>query len=290
MRAAVVGHVEWLEFVAVDHVPSPGEIVAASETWEEAAGGGVVAAVQLSRLADTVHFFTALGGDDLGRRSKEALVARGIEVHAAFVEAPQRRGFTYVDSGGERTITTIGDKLHPRGHDDSLPWHELARCDAVYLCAGDVDALVNARRARTLVATARELATLATRRRRARRARRQREGRERAVPTGRYRSRAAAHGHDVRGARRVGAARRPVLGRAAPGDAGRLVRRRRLLRRRPRVRARRRSRHCRRPRVRRPVRRRRDGRRGGARRADRLAVVPLSPGWGEGVAQWVEVG
>jgi ribokinase len=81
-------------------------------------------------------------------------------VHAVFVDPPQRRGITFVDEAGERTITTIGPKLHPRGHDDTYPWHELARCDAVYFCAGDVDALVHARRARVLVATARELATL----------------------------------------------------------------------------------------------------------------------------------
>ncbi|HZN22201.1 MAG TPA: PfkB family carbohydrate kinase [Gaiellaceae bacterium] len=162
MRAAVVGHVEWIEFVAVEQVPRPGEIVAASETWQEAGGGGSVAAVQLSRLADAVHFFTALGEDEVGQRAKTELEERGIEVHAVFVDAPQRRGITYVDVTGERTITTIGAKLHPRGHDDAYPWHELARCDAVYFCAGDVDALVNARRARVLVATARELATLRT--------------------------------------------------------------------------------------------------------------------------------
>lgn len=160
MRAAVVGHVEWMEFVAVADVPRAGEIVAASEAWEEAGGGGAVAAVQLSRLADVVHFFTALGADDLGRRAKLELEQRGIEVHAAFVAAPQRRGITFVDDGGERTITTIGTKLHPRGHDDSFPWRDLARCDAVYFCAGDVDALEHARRARVLVATARELSTL----------------------------------------------------------------------------------------------------------------------------------
>lgn len=162
MRAAVVGHVEWIEFVAVEQVPRPGEIVAATETWQEAGGGGSVAAVQLSRLADAVHFFTALGQDDVGKRAKAELEQRGIEVHAAFVDAPQRRGITYVDATGERTITTIGAKLHPRGHDDTYPWRELARCDAVYFCAGDADALVNARRARVLVATARELGTLRT--------------------------------------------------------------------------------------------------------------------------------
>jgi len=160
MRAAVVGHVEWIEFVPVEHVPRTGEIVGAADSWAEAAGGGAVAAVQLAQLADTVHFFTALGGDDLGRAAKGELEERGIEVHASFVETPQRRGFTYIDEAGERTITVIGSKVGPRGHDDSLPWRELARCDAVYFCAGDVDALVAGRRGRVLVATARELALL----------------------------------------------------------------------------------------------------------------------------------
>lgn len=160
MRVGVVGHVEWMEFVPVEHVPRAGEIVHALESWEQAAGGGAVAAVQLAQLADSVTFFTALGSDERGRRAKVELEARGIEVHAASVEGAQRSGFTFIDETGERTITTIGRKLHPRGHDDSFPWHELAGCEAVYFCAGDADALLLARRARVLVATARELATL----------------------------------------------------------------------------------------------------------------------------------
>jgi ribokinase len=160
VKAAVVGHVEWIEFVPVEHVPSPGEIVHAESSWEEAAGGGAVAAVQLSKLADRVLFFTALGDDGLGRRAAAELGERGIEVHASFAEVPQRRGFTYVDDAGERTITTIGRRLGARGHDDALPWHELFDCDAVYVCAGDVDALLLARRAGVLVATARALEVL----------------------------------------------------------------------------------------------------------------------------------
>ncbi|MGH3136967.1 MAG: PfkB family carbohydrate kinase [Gaiellaceae bacterium] len=160
MKAAVVGHVEWMEFVPVEHVPAPGEIVHAADSWEEAAGGGVVAAAQLTRLADSVQFFTALGADDRGERARLEIEGRGIEVHASSTAAPQRSGVTFVDETGERTITTIGKKLHPRGHDDSLPWHELAQCDVVYFCAGDTDALRLARRARVLVATARELVTL----------------------------------------------------------------------------------------------------------------------------------
>jgi ribokinase len=160
MRAAVVGHVEWMEFVPVEAVPRPGEIVHADESWEQAAGGGSVAAVQLAKLADSVVFFTALGKDERARLAREELEARGVTVHATVVDAPQRSGFTYIDDDGERTITTVGRKLHPRGHDETLPWHELARCDCVYFCAGDADALLLARRARALVATARELSIL----------------------------------------------------------------------------------------------------------------------------------
>ena len=123
MRAAVIGHVELIEFVPVEHVPGPGEIVSAGDSWIEAAGGGSVAAVQLSKLADSVLFFTALATDELGRGAKAELEERGIEVHATALEPPQRRGFTFVDEVGERTITTIGPKRGPRGHDDSLPWH-----------------------------------------------------------------------------------------------------------------------------------------------------------------------
>src|SRR5512132_2917216 len=160
MRAAVVGHVEWLEFVPVEAIPRPGELVHATSSWEQAAGGGSVAAVQLSKLADRVEFFTALGNDERGARARTELEGHGITVHATAVDAPQRSGFVYLDESGERTITTIGRKQHPRGHDETLPWHELAHVDAVYLCAGDADALLLARRGRVLVATARELATL----------------------------------------------------------------------------------------------------------------------------------
>ena len=49
-RFAVVGHVEWVDFLKVPHVPQPGEIVHATDFWAEAGGGGEVAAVQLAKL------------------------------------------------------------------------------------------------------------------------------------------------------------------------------------------------------------------------------------------------
>jgi ribokinase len=160
MEVAVVGHVEWVEFARVDHMPESGEIVHALETWEEPAGGGAVAAVQLANLAGSCLLFTALAGDELGRRSREELEARGVTIHAGEAPGSQRRALTHVDEGGERTITVLGEKLLPSGEDGSLPWEQLARCDAVYFVSGDVAALRAARRSRVLVATARELATL----------------------------------------------------------------------------------------------------------------------------------
>ena len=156
MRVAVVGHVEWVRFARVDRIPVVGEIAHSVDDWEQAGGGGGVAAIQLALLADEAHLFTALGTDELGRRAHAELDSRGVVVHSASDERPQRWAFTQVDDTGERTITTVGPKLRPRGHDDRLPWHELASMDAVFFGAGDVDALVHARRARVLTATSRE--------------------------------------------------------------------------------------------------------------------------------------
>jgi ribokinase len=160
VRTAVVGHVEWIRFATVERLPKPGEIIHALESWVEPAGGGAVAATELLRLAGHCDFFVAVGNDETGREAREALEQLGLRVHAAVRDEPQRLGFTYLEPNGERTITIVGDKLHPLGS-DSLPWEELAEVDAVYFTGGDLDALRAARQARVLVATARELPTLA---------------------------------------------------------------------------------------------------------------------------------
>jgi ribokinase len=154
MRVAVVGHVEWIELALVPHVPAPGEIVHALEVWEEPAGGGAVAAVQLARLAGECLLLTALGDDDLGHTAKRGLEAFGVRVEAAWRSEPQRRAFVHVDADAERTITVLGARMGPRA-DDALPWPELDGVDAVYFTAGDSAALRAARAARRLVATVR---------------------------------------------------------------------------------------------------------------------------------------
>jgi ribokinase len=159
MRAAVVGHVEWIQFARVDRVPGPGEIVHADYTWEDPAGGGAVAAVQLAKLSGGCLFLTALGDDELGRRAKSELERRGVRVEAAWRGEPQRRAFVHIDARGERTITVMGDRLSPK-REDALAWGELANVDAVYLTAADTGAVHAARAARTLVATVRDIGPL----------------------------------------------------------------------------------------------------------------------------------
>lgn len=156
MRVAVVGHVEWVTFMRVDHHPVLGEIVHASEWWEEPGGGGAGAAVQLAKLVGEADFFTALGDDALGPRARTLLERHGVRVHAAIRSETTRRAITHLDATGERTITVLGSRLEPSGADE-LPWDRLSETDAVYFTAGDAGALLAARAARTLTATSRVL-------------------------------------------------------------------------------------------------------------------------------------
>jgi ribokinase len=160
MRVAVVGHLEWCEFAEVPHVPTPGQIVHAASTFQQPAGGGAVAAVQLRKLAGSATLFTAFGDDETGHRAHAELAELGVQLEGGFRPEPQRRAFVHLDSAGERTITVLGPRLGPRGA-DPLAWDTLDDTDAVYMTAGDVEAVRHARRARVLVATPRGLDTLA---------------------------------------------------------------------------------------------------------------------------------
>ena len=150
-------------------MPEQGEIVDASATWEEPARrrSGRGRAARASSRARSISSSRSETTSSARARAT-SLEELGCRVHAAVRDEPQRRVFTFVDSEGERTITSLGTKLHPHGS-DPLPWEELAEIDAVYFSAGDADALRAARQARVLVATARELPTLVCRRRAARR-------------------------------------------------------------------------------------------------------------------------
>ena len=138
MKTAVVGHVEWAEFARVERVPDPGDIIHASETFELPAGGAAVAAVQIARLGGGCLFLTAAGSDARGDSVVAGLRERGLRVEATRHDTAQRRVFVFLDDNGERTITTIGERLGPQVN-DPLPWDELKTVDSVYLTAGDAD-------------------------------------------------------------------------------------------------------------------------------------------------------
>jgi ribokinase len=154
VRLAVVGHIEWVEFIPVGRLPDPGQVVHADGVFARAAGGGGVVASVFAELGAQVDFYTALGNDAYGRSAAEQLRERGVEMHIAWREQPTRRAFTLLDAIGERTIVTIGDRLDPLAADD-LGWDQLDGVAGVYLTAGDHEALLAARKANVLVASPR---------------------------------------------------------------------------------------------------------------------------------------
>jgi ribokinase len=153
-HAAVVGHIEWVDFVPVPRLPQPGDVIHARGVFSRAAGGGGVVAAVLADLGVEVDFYTALGDDSHGRAAFEQLRERGVRMHVAWRREPTRRAVTLLQDGGERTIVTIGKRLDPLGTDD-LDWDRLRAADGVYVTAGDPDALRRARAAPVVVASPR---------------------------------------------------------------------------------------------------------------------------------------
>jgi ribokinase len=153
-RVAVVGHVEWVDFIGVARMPHKGEVVHARGGVARAAGGGGVVASVLAELGAEVDFFCALGRDPHGEAAHAQLIEQGIELHVAWRDEPTRRALTLLESAGERTIVTIGARLEPHGCDE-LEWARLRQADGAYFTAGDRGALGFAREAGVLVASPR---------------------------------------------------------------------------------------------------------------------------------------
>jgi ribokinase len=155
LRLAVVGHVEVVTFLRVPRLPEPGSICRASAGMDLPAGGGAVVAVQMARLTGRrVTFFTALGRDRVGEQAAADLEALGLELRVAWRDAPTRRGVSWVDGQGERTITVLGERLMPCA-EDSLPWSHLQEMDGVFVTATDAEGLRFARHSPLLAATPR---------------------------------------------------------------------------------------------------------------------------------------
>jgi ribokinase len=158
-RIAVVGHVEWVDFVGIQRFPSPGEILHAQTAFARAAGGGGVVSVVLAEMGAEVDFYCALGADALGRAAEAELARRGVRVHVAWRDEPTRRAVTLLDDAGERTIVTLGDRLAPLAS-DGLEWDRARGADAAFVTAGDTGAIDHARKARVLIASPRARSAL----------------------------------------------------------------------------------------------------------------------------------
>jgi ribokinase len=157
VKLAVVGHVEWVDFLVARRLPAPGEIMHVDAAHEWPGGGGAMVAYALKSLTGSCAFFCALGDDARAARTAELLRdAAGLELHAAAHPGrEQRRVVTYLTTAnGERTITVLGPRLVPRG-DDPIDWDALAGFDGAFFTAGDAGAVRAARGARVLAATSR---------------------------------------------------------------------------------------------------------------------------------------
>ena len=155
LKFAVIGHIEWINFIKVDQLPKPGLISHSNKSLEYPAGGGTVIAKRLQELThNQVHFFTALGNDFYGNQCLNILENMGIKLHVAWCDKPTRKGFSLIDSEGERSITIIGDRLAPT-HKDNLDWSILNEMDGVFITAADVEIFKKSRIVKTLCSTPR---------------------------------------------------------------------------------------------------------------------------------------
>ncbi len=155
LKFAVIGHIEWINFLKVDRFPSAGIISHAEKTLEFPAGGGSLIAKTLYELTNNeVHFFTSLGNDHNGRKSYDFFENLGIKLHVAWRNESTRRGFSLVDNEGERSITIIGKRLSPR-ISDNLNWELLKEMDGIFITAADEYLIQKSREAKILCTTPR---------------------------------------------------------------------------------------------------------------------------------------
>ena len=155
LKFAVIGHIEWINFIEVDQLPKPGLISHSKKSQEYPAGGGSVISKRLRELTNNeVHFFTALGNDFYGNQCLKILENMGIKLHVAWRDEPTRKGFSLIDSEGERSITIVGNRLAPT-HKDNFDWSILNDMDGIFITAADKEIFHKSRIAKTLCTTPR---------------------------------------------------------------------------------------------------------------------------------------
>jgi ribokinase len=153
----VIGHVEWVEFLRVEHLPRAGGLQPAVREPARAGGSAVIAASVIAEHGAEVHFIGAVGDDDEGEQAIRQLRDRGVQVTVARRSGATRRVLALLDGSGERSILTVGQRWAPAVR-DNLAWDRLYHADGAYVTAGDASVLGLARNAAVLVATPRVVA------------------------------------------------------------------------------------------------------------------------------------
>ena len=155
LKLAVIGHIEWVTFLKVDHLAQAGIISHASKEVQLPAGGGAVTAIKLAKLTKRkVDFYTALGKDELGIKCSKILKNYNLNLYIGWKDDPTRRGISMIDHEGERAITVIGKRVQPSIQDD-IPWGLLGDYDGIFITACDRFILNECGKAKKVIATPR---------------------------------------------------------------------------------------------------------------------------------------
>jgi len=133
-----------LDFVVrADHVPAPGETVLGRELAIVPGGKGANQAVAAARLGASVSFVGAVGDDEFGSSSGNALSAEGVDVDglATLTDAATGTALIVVDRQGENQIAVASGANTAFGREI---WDGVPLPDALFLACFEVgdDAIV----------------------------------------------------------------------------------------------------------------------------------------------------
>jgi len=151
VRVAVVGYVEWTEYVTLDDVPRPGWRLRSRGVLEAPGASASVVAVQLAKLGARAELFTTLAKDPNAERMARFFAEQGVEVHAAERPGIQPRSLALLDLGANERSLIAFDRANEPALADRLPWERLDDADSIVFTGGDRPLLERVRAATELL-------------------------------------------------------------------------------------------------------------------------------------------
>jgi len=151
VRVAVVGYVEWTEYVTLDDVPRPGWRLRSRGVLEAPGASASVVAVQLAKLGARAELFTTLAKDPNAERMARFFAEQGVEVHAAERPGIQPRSLALLDLGANERSLIAFDRANEPALADRLPWERLDYADSIVFTGGDRPLLERVRAATELL-------------------------------------------------------------------------------------------------------------------------------------------